>query len=333
MKKIRYGVVGLGRMGVYHTNVLANINEIEFVGVFDLNQDRTKEISLKYNIQGFSSLEALLAEVDALSLCAPTSLHYELGKKILEAQKHVLIEKPLTTNVKQAEELIFLAKEKQRLLHVGHVERFNGAVQELSHVVEDPLLWESRRLGPPPERFMDTGVVMDLMIHDLDICFRVVKDEIQSIKAEGNYLPGSKQEDLATAQIKFKKGCVANFVASRITQEKIRTLAISQKQSYLLLDFTTQDLQITRRASEATITSSEKIRYRQEALIERLFIHKDNPLRSELLYFIKEIGHSPLNETSREEAYQDNTEDLKTLKAAAEIVAQIAESHGIKVPH
>ncbi len=320
-EKIRYGVLGFGHMGTYHVNVLSSLPGVELVGVCDQDPVKGKTATDKYGVPAFQNPADLISKVDALSICLPTSLHYEASLQALEAGRHILIEKPMTPTYAEALALVNLAEKKKCLLHVGHVERFNGAVQELVHVVNEPLLWESRRLGPPSGRSLDTGVVMDLMIHDLDICLRVVNDEVVDVHANGYYLPNSRHEDAAVAQIRFRKGCVATFTASRVTQEKIRTLSISQKESYLSLDFTTQDLQIHRQASSMTSTSTEKIRYRQEALIERLFIHKENPLRSELLFFIQNIREA---EKERPLWRKENEMDLTTLRIATGVLEKIS---------
>lgn len=326
MKKIRYGVLGFGHMGTYHVNVLSMLPDVELVGVCDEDPAKGKSAEEKYGVKSFQKPSDLIREVEALSICLPTTLHAAASREALEAGRHILIEKPMTPTHEEALELVTLAEQKKCLLHVGHVERFNGAVQELVHVVNEPLLWESRRLGPHSGRSLDTGVVMDLMIHDIDICLRVVNDDAVDVRSSGYFLPGSKHEDAAVAQVRFKKGCVASFTASRVTQEKIRTLSISQKESYLSLDFTTQDLQIHRRASSMTSTSTEKIRYRQEALIERLFIHKENPLRSELQFFIQNIRDA---EKERPNWRRENEMDLTTLRIATQVRDEIRRAAGL----
>lgn len=320
---MRYGVVGLGHMGRYHVNVLGSIPEISFVGVFDSDTARAAEMAERYKVRSFPTFEAMLDEVDAVSICVPTSLHHGVALKALAKGRHVLVEKPMTDQPAHAVELVETAREKGLLLQVGHVERFNGAVQELQHIVKDPSLWESRRMGPNTGRILDTGVVMDLMIHDLDICLRTVGSKVVSVHGSGFHLPGSKHEDAASALVHFENGLTATFTASRVTQEKIRTLAVSQKDSYLTLDFTTQDLQIHRQATSATQTTAEQIRYRQESLVERVFVHKDNPLRSEIQHFARTAATLP---GAAPAAYQENLIDLETLRVADTIRRQIAES-------
>lgn len=315
---LKYGVIGTGHMGTYHVNVLSRMNSAQLIGIFDLDNKRCQETAERFNIQAFSDPQDLLSQVDAVSVCVPTQYHYEMAKLALENQKHVLVEKPICLDLKQAKDLVELAKDKNAVLHIGHVERFNGAVQELSNVVDQPIIWESRRMGPNPGRIKDSGVVMDLMIHDLDICMRMVNDKVIDVRANGTKLHGSQHEDAACAQLKFSNGCVASFSASRVTQEKFRTLNISQKNCYLSLDFTTQDLQIHRQANSQIQTSTEKIAYRQEALIERVFIHKDNPLQGEIQHFIDSINDKALS-------YDENLNDLELLRVALEIEKQASQ--------
>ena len=312
---IRYGVVGAGHMGTYHINVISRMNNVDFVGVHDIDVEKLRAIEKEYGVKGFKSLNELIKNCDAISLAVPTTLHYNLAKKIFDKNIHLLIEKPICETLEQAEELIEIAKEKNLILHVGHVERFNGAVQELRNIVKNPLLWESRRLGPHSGRIMDVGVVLDLMVHDIDICIRTVKSKVIDIEAQATYSSKNSHENAAVCQLKFANGCIAVLTVSRITQEKIRTLSISQKDSYIFLDFTTQDLQLHRQASVSsfTSTSQQKIQYKQESLIERLFIHKENPLESEIKHFLKCI----LLDTS---SYEGNKLDLETLKITQTIL-------------
>ncbi|HMB00715.1 MAG TPA: Gfo/Idh/MocA family oxidoreductase [Spirochaetota bacterium] len=318
MQKIKYGVIGTGHMGTYHVNVASNLNEIDFIGVYDIDQAKSSRTATQFNTTNYNTAEDLLKECDAVSIAVPTTLHYEIGKLAIKHQTHILLEKPICNIVSQAEELISLAEKQNIILEVGHVERFNGAVQELLTIINKPLLWESRRLGPNTGRIHDVGVVMDLMIHDIDICLRVINDKVKNINAYGRNII-SNCEDLASASLEFENGCIATLTTSRVTQEKIRTLSISQPDSYLYLDFTTQDLQIHKQATSKISTSTEKIHYKQAALIERLFIHKENPLKSEILNFITNIKNN-------QNSVDTNKTDLETLKITSTILEQITRT-------
>jgi len=315
MEKIKYGVIGTGHMGLYHINVVSTLPEVELVGIYDSDKKKSEQLAPKYLTQAFLSPQELIKKCEAVSIAVPTTMHYEIGKKVLESGCHTLIEKPITHSIKEAEDLISLAQKKKKILQVGHVERFNSAVQELNRIVDRPYLWESRRLGPNTGRIKDVGVVLDLMIHDIDICLRVVQDEVSELHAFC-HKESATHEDVATASLRFKQGCVANLVASRATQEKIRTLAISQKDSYITLDFTTQDLQIHRQASTLISTSIEKIKDQRVSLIERLLIHNENPLKTEINYFLTCIKN-------QNDSFQSNKIDLETLRIALEIAEKI----------
>jgi predicted dehydrogenase len=182
---LRAGVVGVGQMGRYHVGVLAELPQVELVGIVDVDPRKIQELAETYNTTGLTDYHDLLGEVDVVSIAVPTAIHYEVARQFLEAGVHVLIEKPIAPTLAEAEELFELAELRGAMLHVGHVERFNGAVQELKNIVRDPILIECRRMGPFQSRVKDDGVVLDLMIHDLDIVLNLVGSRVQSISAVG----------------------------------------------------------------------------------------------------------------------------------------------------
>lgn len=285
MKKIKLGIIGVGHMGQYHANVTRSLKEkFIFTGIFDIDAEKAREVSEKYRVPFFEKVEELIDNVDAVIVAVPTYLHYEYTLKALENNVHVLVEKPVTLKVEQAKELVGKAKKKGLVFHVGHVERFNGAVQELHKIVTNPFVIESRRLVPYNERIKDVGVVLDLMIHDVDIIMNIVNSPVVSVKASGGSV-FSDFEDYASAILQFKNGCIATVTASRITQRKIRTLSISQEKSYIFLDYATQDIHIHRQASQAYLLTKEEIKYSQESFVEELFVHKENPLKHEHEHF------------------------------------------------
>ncbi len=314
--RIKAGVVGIGHMGQYHVNVYAaEIFHADLVGIADVDADKVRKVAHKYETVGYSDHRQLLDKVDIVSIAVPTSLHYPVAKDFLEAGVNVLIEKPMTHTMEEARDLFAIAKKNDVVLHIGHVERFNGAVQELKNIVEDPILIECRRLSPFTPRIQDDGAVMDIMIHDLDIVLNLVDSQVKTIHAVGSSLFTDK-EDLANVQIVFESGCVANISASRATQNKIRTLAISQKNAYIFLDYTDQDIHIHRQASSFTSLNQKEIRYRQESFIERLFIHRGNPLKLELQHFID----CAVNGADRVVAVED---ELRSLEVALQVVKQL----------
>lgn len=286
VQPIRTAVIGVGQMGRYHVAVFAELPNVELVGIVDVDPDKAQELAKTYNTVGLTDYRALVGEVDVVSIAVPTALHYGIASEFLDAGVHVLIEKPIAPTLTEAKELFDLAKRRRAVLHVGHVERFNGAVQELKNIVRDPILIECRRMGPFQSRVKDDGVVLDLMIHDLDIVLNLVGDRVQRMSAMGAAVL-SEVEDTANVQLWFSNGCQATITASRATQEKIRTLAVTQREEYILLNYTDQDIRIYRQGSSEHKLGRGELRYKQEALIERIFVHKDNPLKLEIKHLLE----------------------------------------------
>jgi predicted dehydrogenase len=246
-----------------------------------------------------------------------------VARELLEAGVDVLVEKPMTATLEEAKELFRIARQLGRVLHVGHVERFNGAVQELRKIVERPVLVESRRLGPFVPRVQNDSVMMDLMIHDIDIVLGLVDSEPRRMTAVGRSIH-SEVADVANVQIVFDSGTMATITASRATEEKIRTLAITQPDAYILLDYADQDIQIHRRVAQEYTLNRESIRYRQASFVERLFVHKDNPLKLEIRHLISAARAA--RATGQVELPE--TEDLRSLAVALEIERMIREGRG-----
>lgn len=314
-EKVRIGIIGTGHMGQYHVNVARQLNAGELVGIYDADPERAKQIGEKHNTKVFSQIDELLKEVDAVVIATPTFLHYSLAKQALEAGKHVLVEKPIAESVAQARELVGISQKNNLILQVGHVERFNGAVLELSKIITSPLLIESRRLSPYNPRIKDVGVVLDMMIHDIDIVLNLVKSPVATVSAKGISVV-SDHEDIASVVISFENGCVANMNASRCTQAKIRTLNISEKESYVFLDFTDQEIELHRQASSNTLLGHGEIKYRQESIVEKIFVHKDNPLKQEHEHFVNCILTPELK-------YIGGESDITTLDVAHRILEEI----------
>lgn len=314
--KVKIGIIGVGHMGHYHINVLVELPEAEVVGIADIDEVRRKEIAHRYNVKAFDDFKDLIKEAEAVVIATPTATHYEIARKCLQEGVHTLIEKPITTDYEQAVELFEIAKKNKLVLMTGHVERYNGAVQELHNIVEEPYLIEARRLGPYNPRIKDVGVVLDLMIHDLDIVLGLVDSPIKQIAASGKKVV-SAFEDVATAQITFEDGSIAILTASRLTEHKIRTLAITQKNAYIFLDYSEQDIRIYRSAASKYYVSREEIRYSQEVFIEQLFVHKDNALKLELRDFITRIKNGKI--------VLDYEKELKALRTALNIINLIGE--------
>lgn len=283
-QSIRVGVVGVGSIGKNHARICAGIKEANFAAIYDTNPDLAKSIGRQYRVPVAGSLDEFITLVDAAMVATPTSTHYEIGRHLLGAGKHVLIEKPITETPKQAEELVNLARERSLILQVGHVERFNPVMSALTERLTRPVFIEVHRLSQYPSRSLEIGVVLDLMIHDLEIILHLVRSPVKSIDAVG--LPAlSKTEDIANARIRFQSGCVANLTASRISPEKMRKIRVFQAepQTYLSLDYQNQAGEIYRLAN-GQITR------------DKVAIEKDEPLKRELQAFVEcaNRGQQPL---------------------------------------
>lgn len=319
MDKVNISLIGVGRMGQFHLNVINQINQINLAGIYDANEDHLNELSQKYNINKFNSIDEAIDNADAVIIASPTIYHFEIAKKAVEKGKHVLVEKPMTETYEQALELEALVKQKNVILQVGHVERFNGAVQELHHIIEKPYLIEARRLAPFTPRITDVGVVFDIMIHDLDIVTSLVKKPIVRFSASGKRIR-TNNEDIASALLEFEDKTIATISASRVTQEKIRTLAISTEEAYFILDYATQDITIHRQAtSQSNIKTSVGINYKQESIIERVFIHRDNPLKLEDEHFANCI-------LGKDKRFVSIEDDVNTIKLTEAILKEIKKT-------
>jgi len=207
-------------------------------------------------------------------------------KDFLEHDVHVLLEKPVTPTLPEAEELFNIAGRRGLSLHVGHVERFNGAIQEMKKIIRDPFLIESRRVGPWTGRSVQTGVVMDLMIHDIDIVLNLVDTPFTGIHVMGRSVR-SPYEDIVAVHLDFENGAMGTLTASRVTEEKIRTLSVHQPDAYIFLNYANQDIEIHRASTSSYQLTANQLSYRQESIVERLFVHKGNPLKFEIEHFLK----------------------------------------------
>jgi predicted dehydrogenase len=322
-QRVRVGVVGAGHMGNYHILVCAELWDVDLVGIVDTDRALAERVATEYGTRVFTDHRELATCVDVATVAVPTHRHHAIARDLLEAGVHVLVEKPIAPTLEEAKELFRVARQANRVLHVGHVERFNGAVQELKKIVERPILIESRRLGPFVERVQTDSVVMDLMIHDVDIVLGLIDSEPRKMTAVGSQVH-SRSTDVATVQMLFENGAMAIITASRATEEKIRTLSITQPGAYIVLDYASQDIQIHRRAAQEYMLNRESIRYRQAGFVEHLFVHKDNPLKLEIRHLI--AAARAANASGQVELAE--TEDLRSLGVALEIERMIREGRG-----
>ena len=282
--KIRVAVIGAGKMGTHHARALSKLPDVELVGVCDTNVWKAQLAAWQSNTVAVRDYKDVLARVDAVIVAVPTPLHYEVGKAVLGAGAHCLIEKPLASSVDEAKELLALSEGKELILQVGHIERFNPAVLEAVKHIRDPRYSTVERLGPYDPRMAHIGVVMDLMIHDLDILLTLVGSEVESIEALGaNLLSG--HEDIANVRVRFKTGCVADLTASRISLTKSRKLRAFQKDSYISLDYGNTALKVYRKKA-AVIKSLKDVEYLSPKL------SSIDPLRTEHQHFLDCIRHN-----------------------------------------
>ena len=280
--KVKVAVLGTGSLGQNHVRIYAELaaaGQVELAGIFDTQADTARKIAAKHNVRIFNSVAEAAAAADALNIVTPTTTHFELAKLLLQQGKHVLVEKPMTDNTTQAAELVQLAQQNNCVLQVGHVERFNPVFKYLETVATQPRFIECSRHSPFPARSTDIGVVLDLMIHDLDVVLAFVKSPVTSVDAVG--IPVlSKSEDIANARLRFANGCVANLTASRVSpawMRKIRVFSGPTNPCYISLDYRVQEGYILRLARDDEPESS----LLKKVLAAKLGIGKDSTIVSE----------------------------------------------------
>jgi len=265
-------VVGVGYLGIIHAQIYKKLQNCSLVGVCDTDEARAKQVSEDLGILDFTDYRQLLDKVEAVSIAVPTRLHYQIAEEFLRHNIHVLVEKPFTTTLKEADVLIKTAQKNKLILQVGHIERFNSAFSATKEIIRNPRFIECHRLSPFPERSLDIGAVLDLMIHDIDIILGLVNAPLKKVEAVG--IPVLTQfEDIANARITFKDGCVANLTASRVSDEWLRKIRIFQEDTYISLDY---------REAKACVYRKEGSKITKEDLP----IEKEQPLQKELESFL-----------------------------------------------
>ena len=282
--KLRVAVIGAGKMGTYHAKLLGKTPDVDLVGVCDTNIWKAQLAAWQSNTVAVRDYKDVLGRVDAVVIAVPTPMHHEVGLAALNAGAHALIEKPIASSVEQARELLALSESRKLVLQVGHIERFNPAVLEAVKHIRDPRYITVERLGPYDPRMSHIGVVLDLMIHDLDILLTLVGSEVESLEALGAHLL-SGHEDIANVRVRFKTGCVADLTASRISLGRSRKLRAFQKDSYVSLDYGAGSLKIYRKKAP-TIKSLKDV----EILAPKLT--GMDPLRNEQTHFLDCIRHN-----------------------------------------
>ena len=281
--RIRVGVVGTGYLGKFHAEKYARMDDVELVGVADIDRAAADEVARRFHTQAYGDHRQLLEKVDAVSIVVPTSLHFDISRDFLKHDVDVMIEKPMTTTLQEADELVSFAASKGLIIQVGHLERFNPAVVALRDIVKKPMFIESHRLSVYKQRALDVSVVLDLMIHDIDLISNFVGSELSHIRAAG--IPViTEQVDIANARLEFENGCVANVTASRVSMKDERKIRLFQRDAYISVDFANHGITL--------VCRNEKL---QDGLIpgmeiRQLSFEKGDALEDELKAFVQAVA-------------------------------------------
>jgi predicted dehydrogenase len=309
MSKIRVAVVGVGQFGQNHVRVVGQSPRAELVAVVDTDAARATDTAARAACLAFEDVRALAGKVDAAIVAVPTTLHADVGCALLKAGIDVLIEKPIAPDLASADRLIAAAEAHRRILQVGHLERFNPAVQALEKVASHPLFFEIHRLSVFSARSLDVDVVLDLMIHDIDILLSLVPYEVEEIRAAGISILSAKV-DIANVRMQFQGGCVANITASRVSTERVRKLRLFQPRQYISVDYGRQD------AVVFSVNEGRQIGF------EQLSVEKAEPLTTQFSAFLDAVE-------SRHTPKLDGRSARRTLEAALAILAKIEEHSGV----
>ncbi len=313
MKKLRVGVVGAGYLGRFHAEKYARMDDVELIGVVDINKSQAEDVAGRVNTKAYPNHQHLFGKVDAVSIVVPTPAHFSIAKDFLENNIDVLIEKPMAETTEEADELIRFSKSKNLIIQVGHLERFNPAVVALQNIIKKPMFIESHRLSIYKDRCTDVSVVLDLMIHDIDIILNFVRSEITGIHAAG--IPViSGQVDIANARLEFKSGCIANVTASRISTKNERKIRLFQKNAYISVDFANQGITVIQQNDNiegGLIPGME---------IKQLSFKKGDALEDELKSFVKAVRRREAPEVTGQMGRD-------ALKIALSIMKQISDTN------
>ncbi|PSP63325.1 gfo/Idh/MocA family oxidoreductase [Halobacteriales archaeon QH_8_64_26] len=277
------GVIGVGTMGQHHARVYAELAEVDLLGVCDADADRAASVA-EHNATRSLSRDGLLDAVDLVSIAVPTEYHYELARECIERGVHVLVEKPFVAEREEGERLASLAEERDVRIQVGHIERFNPAVAAVREVLDDHdlIAVDAKRLSPPLDRNIEDSAAFDLMIHDIDVLFSLAGSELTALNASG-----TRENRYIDAQLGFESGVVASLTASRLTQEKVRKLSITTAESWIVVDYLDQSIEMHRHSLPEYIEQQGELRYRHEGIVERPMVESAEPLKRELASFVE----------------------------------------------
>lgn len=326
MDKLKVGVIGVGHLGKLHIKMFLQMNNCELIGIYDSDIQKTEECNKEFGVKVFYNIDDLIKNVDAISIATSTSSHYEVAKLCLENGINIFIEKPITVTLAEAEEIVSIANKNNLKLQVGHIERFNPALLAIEKYINNPMFIQTDRLSQFNPRGTDVAVVLDLMIHDIDIILNLIKSDVKQIYASGVPVV-SDSIDIANARIEFQNGAVANVTASRISQKKMRKMRIFQKDTYISLDFITGVSEVYRLINANEDLSIPHISFgeigigekKRRIIYEQPEIIEINALLYELQLFVNAV----LNNTKPVVSGEDG---LRALKVADEIINKIDES-------
>ncbi|NOY60120.1 MAG: Gfo/Idh/MocA family oxidoreductase [Calditrichaeota bacterium] len=323
MTKFKVGIVGVGKLGNYHCNSLSQRQDAELVGVYDIDKEQRKKTAEKYHCLSFENYADLVSSVDVVGVIVPTSYHSQVTRMAIEAGKPVFVEKPIAASIVEADEMVRLAERKHVPLQVGHIERFNPAIRALDGFDLRPKFIESHRLAPFDPRGTDVAVVLDLMIHDIDIILSLVKSNPVHIDASGVAVISDKV-DIANARLQFENGCVANVTSSRISQRKMRKMRLFQRDSYISIDFLQKLTEIFRlqdagdeNADTVVLGQIEKGKHRRHIIYDKPETPGDDAMQAEWTSFFSAIRKGTRPIVSGEDG-------LNALRIATEITNLIA---------
>jgi len=304
MDEIKVAVIGVGHLGSIHARIYSQFEGVKLVAVCDTDEAKAKKTAREFRTSWFTDYRDLIGKIDAASVAVPTILHHEISKQLLSKGVNLLIEKPITKTVEEADELLSIAQKAGLILQVGHVERFNAGFLAVTRVIDNPLFIECHRLGPYKQRSTDIGVVLDLMIHDIDIILGLVKDEIVGVEAIGASVL-SDHEDIANVRLKFKNKAICNLTASRITNKTMRKIRVFQKDAYISLDYFKPSCMVYKMIDK-------------KITCQRVKIRKEEPLKLELEAFINCVR-------TKEKPLVSGIEGRDALKIALDIQKQIKD--------
>ncbi len=328
MEKLKIAVIGTGHLGKEHARIYSELPDVDLIGVVDVNKSIGETVAKRCNTKYYGSFKEILGKVDAASVVVPTKSHYKIAKELLQNHIHVLVEKPMTGTVFEAEDLIKLSRQNSTILQPGYIERFNPALEAIQKLDISLKFIECHRLSPFTFRSADIGVVLDLMIHDIDIILYLSKSKVKSIDAVGVNVIADK-EDIANARIQFENGCVANITASRVSMEPMRKIRLFSENSYISLDYQKQEALIYKKSPKLTLKSIDTESTRVSTIrdlknfsfgdllkIERIKMNNQEPLKKELESFINCIKNG-------EQPVVSGEEGIKAIKTAAIIREEI----------